>query len=420
VTQTSAIHASTGVLDRFNPNWPELFADPYPVYDRYRAEDPVHWGLATNPELPGSWYTFTYDDCVTVLADPRFKSDPAAVGMADAWPAAFTPIADVFLEWLGALDPPKHSRIRAVMAKAFTPRRIRELEPRIRAIAHELLDQTLSPSDSFDLVSSYAFPLPMAVIGDMLGVPQPDREQFRELSTQFARAIDTPGDEAATRAGSAAAVQMLDYFRRQLERRRAHPTDDLMTAMMAAAADDGQVMTEFEILATAIELIVAGHETTVNTAAKATLGMLRDGTWADLAVRPEQLSGEGMEELLRWASPLQRQRNRWVSEPVELHGKRLRIGDAVVVMLGAANYDPAKFPSPRKLDLSRPAARHMTFGHGPHLCLGAHLARLELTVALQTLLRRAPDLELRGEVEWRRNALIPGPSILMVGRSGRS
>jgi cytochrome P450 len=420
MTQPSAGHASTGTLERFNPNWPQLFADPYPVYDRYRAEDPVHWGLATNPKLSGSWYTFTYDDCITVLGDPRFKSDPSAVGMADAWPPAFAPIAGVFLEWLGALDPPKHSRIRAVMAKAFTPRRIRELEPRIRVIANALLDQKLSRSDSFDLVSSYAFPLPMAVIGDMLGVPEPDREQFRELSTQFARAIDTPGDELATEAGSAAALQMLDYFRGQLELRRAHPADDLMTAMMTAAADDGQVMTEFEILATAIELIVAGHETTVNTAAKATLGMLRDGTWAALAARPEQLSGEGMEELLRWASPLQRQRNRWVTEPIELHGKHLQVGDAVVVMLGAANYDPAKFPSPRRLDMSRPAARHMTFGHGPHLCLGAHLARLELTVALQTLLRRAPDLELRGEVEWRRNALIPGPAVLMVGRAVRS
>jgi cytochrome P450 len=153
----------------------------------------------------------------------------------------------------------------------------------------------------------------------------------------------------------------------------------------------------------------------VNTVAKSTYFMLHDERWASVAENPEQLTGEAVEELLRWTSPLQRQRNRWVTEPLEHRGKQLNVGDAVVVMLGAANYDPAKFPDPAKLDFTRPAARHMTFGHGPHLCLGAHLARLEVTVALRTLMQRAPKLELRGEPEWRKNALIPGPEVLPVG-----
>ena len=330
-------------LERFNPGWPELYLDPYPVYDQYRAAEPVHWGLPTNPQLPGSWYTFRFDDCASALSDPRLKSDPASVGMADRYPPAFEPVAHVFQEWLGALDPPKHTRIRGVMAKTFTPRRMRELRPRIETIAEELLTAAIRTGRPFDLVDSFAFPLPMAVIGDMLGVPAADRDQFKELSTDFAKAIDQPGNPEVAAIGSKAAVEMLDYFKVLLDERRKQPTEDLITAMLQASTDDGETMTEFEILATAIELIVAGHETTVNTATKTTHGLLDQGMYADLAKTPEKINGNGMEELLRWASPLQRQRNRWVTEPMTLGGVDLKVGESVVVLLGAANRDPGQF-----------------------------------------------------------------------------
>ena len=351
-----------------------------------------------------------------LIADPRLKSDPASVGMADVWPPAFEPIAHVFLEWLGALDPPKHSRIRGVLAKTFTPRRMREMAPRVEAIAQEMVDAALAGGEVFDLVSEYAFPLPMAVIGDMLGVPAADREQFRELSTQFARAIDKPGDVEIASAGSAAAVYMLDYFKQLLDIRRESPTDDLITAMMQASTDDGQVMTESEVLATVIELIVAGHETTVNTVANGTFGMLDQGLWPAMAADPTHIAGPALEELLRWVSPVQRQRQRWVTEPMELGGKQFSHGDSVVVVLGAANHDPERFPDPERIDVDRPQVRHLTFGHGPHMCLGAALARMEVGIGLRTLLTKAPDLALAAPVQWRENSFLPGPTRLLVQR----
>lgn len=401
-------------LVRFDPSWPILAIDPYPVYENYRTGDPVHWGLATNPNLGGSWYLFRYADCVTALADARLKNDPAAVGMADAYPPAFGPVAHVFHHWLGALDPPDHSRIRSVMAKAFTPRRVRTLQPRIRSLAERLLADALRRHVPFDLVREYAFPLPMAVIGDLLGVPAGDRDQFRELSVQFAEALDNPGSPEASASGAAASQQMLDYFGQMLATRRTAPGDDLLSAMLVATNDDGQAMTELEVLAEAIEMIVAGHETTVNTVAKATHGLLVSGQWDTMALCRPDFSGPELEELLRWVSPAQRDRNRWVSEPMELAGRPLAVGDAVVVMLGAANHDPGQFPGPETLDLQRGHARHLTFGHGPHACLGAALARLEVGTAMGVLLAGVPMLRLAAEVTWRNNTMIPGPATLMV------
>jgi cytochrome P450 len=406
---------------RFDPAWPELALDPYPMYDDYRANDPVHWGIAANPRLRGSWYLFRYEDCVAALADPRLKSDPASVGMADAYPPAFQPVAHVFQAWLGALDAPDHTRIRSVMAKAFTPRRVRALAPRIRVLAEDLLAGALRGEGPFDLVADYSFPLPMAVIGDLLGVPEADREQFRDLSVQFAEALSNPGSSEAAEAGGAATRFMLKYFEGLLAARRAAPGDDLISAMMLAANDDGQVMTELEVLAEAIEMIVAGHETTVNTVAKAAHGLLASGRWASVAVDPPDLTGpaqsSALEELLRWVSPAQRERNRWVSEPMEIGGRELAVGDAVVVMIGAANHDPDRFPRPHELVLDRPPARHLTFGYGPHTCLGATLARMEVGTAMDVLLAGAPGLRLAGEltdVRWRNNTMIPGPAELVV------
>ena len=413
--------SSAGVgaaLEQFDPAWPELAVDPYPVYDDYRAREPVHWGLAANPRLPGSWYLFGYDDCVAALADPRLKSDPASVGLGDAYPPAFQPVAHVFGAWLGALDAPDHTRIRSVMAKAFTPRRIRATQPRIRQLADDLLTDALRSGEPFDLVADYAFPLPMAVIGDLLGVPEADREQFRSLGEAFAEALSNPGSAAAAEAGGNATRTMLEYFEALLAARRRAPGDDLISAMLAAANDEGQVMTELEVLAEAIEMIVAGHETTVNTVAKASHGLLCTDRWAAVAETEPDLSASGsgsaLEELLRWVSPAQRERNRWVTEPMSIGDRSLAVGEAVVVMIGAANHDPARFPDPHSLVLDRPASRHLTFGHGPHTCLGAQLARMEVGTAMDVLFTGAPGLRLAGDVRWRNNTMIPGPEELIV------
>jgi cytochrome P450 len=316
--------------------------------------------------------------------------------------------------WLGALDAPDHTRIRSVMANAFTPRRVRALAPRIRVLASDLLAGALRRDRPFDLVADYAFPLPMAVIGDLLGVPEADREQFRDLSVRFAEALSNPGSPEVAEAGGAATRYMLDYFSGLLAARRVAPGDDLISAMLLAANDEGQVMTELEVLAEAIEMIVAGHETTVNTVAKAAHELLAGGRWASVAARPPDLTGPALEELLRWVSPAQRERNRWVSEPMEIGDRELAVGDAVVVMIGSANHDPNRFRRPHELVLDRPPARHLTFGHGPHTCLGATLARMEVGTAMDVLLTGAPRLGLVGDVRWRNNTMIPGPESLVV------
>jgi cytochrome P450 len=405
-------------LPRFDPEWPELRVDPYPTFERYRDADPVHWGIATNPVLPGSWYTFTYADCMAVMADPRFKSNPESVGMNDAVLDDFGPVASVFTKFIGALDPPDHGRIRSIMAKAFTPRRVAEMRSRIEAIASDLMTDCLADGKPFDLVARFAFPLPMTIIGEMLGVPVEDREQFRELSTDFARAVDHPGNKELSLAGGKAAVEMLEYFGREFTRRGTTGGDDLLQAMVNATNDEGQRMDKLEMQAIAIEMIIAGHETTVNATSKAVWRMLKDGIYSKMALDPSNVDDNAVEEILRWTSPAQRQRNRWVTEPMEFGGRNFEVGDSVVIMLAAANHDAVKFENPDVLDFTREPTRHMAFGHGPHFCMGAALARLEIGSAFRALFTLAPDLELTSdEVEWRDNAIIPGPSSLMVQRS---
>jgi cytochrome P450 StaP len=400
--------------DRFEPNDPALRVDPYPIYSKYRITDPVHWGRSSNPLLAGTWYTFRYDDCSALLSDARLKNDPDSVGMAHVVPEEFEAVAKIFGKELGCLDPPQHTKVRSLMSRAFTPRRIQEFAPRMDQLANETLTKALLAGGSFDLVTEYTFPLPMTIIGDMLGVPMEDRDQFRELSVAFARAIDDPGDPVGARAGSAAALELIDYFERFVDLRRRDPQDDLISAMVAANDESG-LMTEFELVVIAIELVVAGQESTVNTVTKAVCKMLQSGNYGELAQSPTRIDAAAIEEILRWTTPVQRLRERWVVEPMVVGDKEFAVGDSVVVLLGAANHDPETFPDPDRLDFARPVTRHLTFGYGRHFCLGAALARLEVNSAIRTLMTVAPNLHLTGgEVEWRLNNFIPGPSSLMV------
>jgi cytochrome P450 len=401
-------------LPRFNPVDSALLGDPYPIYARYRQADPIHWGTASMSELPGSWYLFRHKDNVDVLADAdRFASDPASVGMSHAVPEVFRPVTEVFQRWLGGQDAPDHRRLRAILAKAFTPRRVSALQPRIAAITAELVDRARAASDTIDLIADVAFPLPMAVVGDALGVEPPDWPLFQQWSADLTNAVDRAGDPAAGALGAAAVSNMVEYFAEAVARQRKDPQDDLLGAMVAAADDDGQPMDEVEVIAIATELGVAGHETSANAIAKSVLGLMdqRD-RWEELKTLSDKGFDSAVDELMRWSAPVQRQRWRWVTADHDFDGRSFERGQSVVSILGAANRDPEVFADPDRIDFARPAARHVTFGFGVHFCLGATLARLEFKTAMKALLEHMPDMELAcapEAIQWRPNFILPGP-----------
>jgi cytochrome P450 len=405
---------SRTALPRFNPVDPALLGDPYPIYARYRNADPIHWGTASMSDLPGSWYLFRHQDNIDVLADAdRFANDPASVGMSHAVPEAFKPITHIFQRWLGGQDEPDHRRLRAILAKAFTPRRVAALQPRIAAITTELVDHARATSDTIDLVADVAFPLPMAVVGDALGVQPPDWPRFQQWSADLSNAVDRAGDPAAGALGAAAISGMVEYFAEAVARQRKSPQDDLLGAMVAAADDDGQPMDELEVIAIATELGVAGHETSTNAIAKSVLGLMdqRD-RWEELKTLSDKAFDNAVDELMRWSAPVQRQRWRWVTEDHMLGGRAFQRGQSVVAVLGAANRDPEVFADPDRIDFARPSARHVTFGFGVHFCVGATLARLEFKTAIKALLEHIPDMELASSpeaIQWRPNFILPGP-----------
>jgi cytochrome P450 len=264
-----------------------------------------------------------------------------------------------------------------------------------------------------------AFPLPMAVVGAALGVDEAVWPQFLDWSKHIVDAVDRAGEAEYAAKGAAAIEGMANYFQGLADERRNNLGDDLLSAMIAAAAEEGNQIDEFDMIAIATELGVAGHETTANSVTKSVLAMQEQpGAWDEFVALPEEAMPKAIEELLRFSTPVQRQRWRWVTRDTEFGGRQFKFGDAVVGILGAANRDPEVFENPDVIDFARPNAnKHLTFGAGGHFCLGSHLARLELRVATRALAAEMPNLELveRPEnIEWNHNFLLPAPHELMV------
>ena len=408
------------MIDRFTPSAPQLLRNPYPTYAQYRDQDPVHWGNASMATLPGSWYLFRYEENAAVLSDSAtFVNDAATVGMDIEPPDAFKPIRHIHQRWLGGIDPPDHRRLRSIMAKAFTPRRVEALGVRILDITTTLVDDALATGESsIDLWRQVAFPMPMNVIGDALGVRREEWSVFQRWAQDISDAVDRAGDVEAGKRGAEAILGMYGYFEDLIKERRKQPVDDLFNAMVTAADDAGAAMTEFDAIAIATELGVAGHETTTNSICLAMVGLLtQDGGWAEAQRALAQAPDPVLEELLRYTTPVQRQRWRWAVRDAELAGRAIKRGDSVVSLLGAANRDPSVFADPDVIDFERPRKRHLTFGLGTHFCLGNHLAKLELETALRVLSDRLPKMELAvavDELPWNHNFLMPGPAALPV------
>jgi len=372
-----------GAVD-FNPMDPAFLADPYPTYHRLRTEDPVHLSPL------GFWVLTRYDDVVAVLRDARYGKEAIPAFVAARFGSAIQPMALSMLD----RDPPDHTRLRSLVSKAFTPRVVEGLRPRVQQIVDGLLARVAS-ARSMDLIEQFAYPLPVNVICEMLGVPVEDHAQFKDWGLDVARGLDAimlPADSDVLRRAVAARHALTDYFRRLIAARRTTPRGDLLSALIAAE-EAGDKLNENELLATCILLLIAGHETTVNLIGNGTLALLRHPEQLRRLREQPELIGSAVEELLRYDGPVQRTA-RIPSEDVKIGGKAIAKGEMVMPFVGAADRDPAQFPDPDRLDITRADNRHIAFGWGIHFCLGAPLARLEGQIAINTLVQRLPKLAL--------------------------
>jgi cytochrome P450 len=390
----------------FNPIDPEFVADPYPMYHRLRTEEPVHRSPL------GFWVLTRYEDVVAVLRDPRLVKEPIAAFVARRLGVERSP-TNVGMSMLDR-DPPDHTRLRGLVSKAFTPRVVEGLRPRIQQIVDGLLDRA-EDQRGMDLIEEFAYPIPVNVICEMLGVPVADHERFKGWSIDLARGLDATlfGAPEVARRGSESQRALADYFRGLIAEHRASPRADLLS-LLIAAEEAGDTLSEHELLATCILLLVAGHETTVNLLGNGTLALLRHPDQLRLLRDDPGLIGTAVEELLRFDGPVQRTA-RIPDTDVVIDGHTIAAGDMVMPFIGAADRDPAQFPDPDRLDLKRADNRHIAFGWGIHFCLGAPLARLEGQIAINTLVRRFPKLTLATDrPEYRQSLTLRGLTALPV------
>lgn len=398
---------------------PGFVKDPYRLYRRLRRRDPVR----RDPLAP-VWVVTRYDETLAMLRDPRFQRDPfnsdhlppairAELGVPEGV-GSYESTQDLFSLQMLFLDPPRHTRLRALLARSFTPRVVQNLRPRIQQIADSLLDRAGS-SGEIDVIRDLAYPLPTMVIAELLGFPPDDYEKLKEWSDDFAALLGfDPSDEQHARAMKSL-EQMQAYFDRVIDRLREHPADNLLSALLAADAD-GDRLGDAELFANTILLLAAGHETTTNLIGNGMLALLRNRQQLELLRREPQRIAAAVEELLRFDSPVQ-WTSRVAAETIELAGKAISQGDFVLASLGAANRDPKYFPDPDRLDITRPIAenKHLAFGNGIHFCLGSALARLEGQIAIASLLARFPDLRLaRQKLTWRPGVVFRGLKSLRV------
>ena len=389
----------------YNPLSSRMAQDPYPVYASLRTRDPVH-----RSRLLKAWLFTRHADVDAILRDHRHFGNDPRTGTLSSRQRAMLPPPDEFTMLF--LDPPDHTRLRSLVTKAFTPKAINDLEPRIRGILGSLLDDIEDPAE-FDLMQAVARPLPVIVIAEMLGVPPEDRDVFRIWSAQRARMLEPTIGPDEREAGEAASRAFDAYFRPIVEARRAEPRDDIVSAL-ARVEDDGGHLTERETLNMLRLLLIAGNETAVNLIGNGMLALLRHPEQLQRLRNDPSLIPAAVEELLRFDSPIQTDVRRVLAD-CEVNGLALRKRDNVVLLLGAANRDPDVFEDPDRLDVGRSQGPHLSFGRGIHHCLGAPFARLEGRIVLEMLLDRFPRIGLLAErPRFRKGIVLRGLESLTV------
>src|SRR5215475_12971290 len=399
-------HVQTAAGDAlFNPLAPEFIRNPHPHSERMRTADPVH--LTEH----GMYVASRHADVSIVLRDKRFGKDyPDRMRRRYGADAMEQPVFRNFALTMLQQDPPDHTRLRGLVVKAFTARRVEDMRPRIQEIVDENLDRII-PHGRMDLIEEFAYRLPVTVICDMLGIPAEHREMFYTGARNSGRLLEpvpmTPEDIQQSNAGQAMAKM---YFTQLFDLRRKQPGDDLTTQLLQAE-EDGNKLSNEELYANIILLFGAGHETTVNLIGNGLLALYRYPDQLALLKANPALITNAIEEFLRYDSSVQMTGRVALEDIEDLGGKRIPKGESVLCLLGSANHDPAVYPdSPGRLDITRPNVRPLSFGGGIHFCLGAQLARIEAEVAIATLLRRLPELKLDDpdNPEWRPSFVLRG------------
>jgi cytochrome P450 len=396
----------SSVHDPVNIASPEFKANPFPYYARLRAEAPVYRMIL--PTKEPAWLITRYDDVAMVLKDERFVKDVSNALTSEqiARQPWFRKVFKTLKRNMLNQDPPNHPRLRALVHKAFTPRMIELMRDRVSDLTDELLDN-VQGRGQFDLIRDYALPLPSTIIAEMLGVPADDRHAFHRWSNALlTAAVSTP----ALLQAIPNIWALLRYMRKIIKKRRADLKDDLISALIRAE-ESGDRLSEDELLAMALLLLVAGHETTVNLIGNGTLTLLEHPEQMELLRSEPTLIRSALEELLRFASPVEMATERYTREDVTISGETIPSGEMVFAVVASANRDDRQFTSPDSLDITREPNKHLSFGLGAHFCLGASLARMEGQIAISTLLRRLPDLRMTvatDRLRWRGGLLLRG------------
>ena len=384
---------------------PQFKANPYPFYARLRAEAPVY--RAKLPNRQTAWLVTRYDDVLALLKDDRLVKDrmnlvvPGLPAKQPWIPGVLKPLARNMLD----MDGQDHTRLRTLVHKVFTPRRIEQLRAQIHARCDQLLAKA-QPSGSVELIREYALALPVAIIAELLGIPPEDRYKFQKWSHTMT-SVSAVTDVVRV---IPAVWQFSRYLRRLFKQRRADPRDDLVTALVQTE-EAGDMLSEDELLAMVVLLLIAGHETTVNLIGSGTLALLEHPKQMDLLRQNPALIKPAVEELLRYCSPVDLATERYAGEDITIGDVAIPRGGMVLGVLGSANRDERQFADPDRLDITREPNRHLAFGHGIHFCLGSPLARMEGQIAIATLLQRVPNLRLKNAPEtlrWRKELFLRG------------
>lgn len=391
----------------------ETIRNPSVFYAHLRAQEP----LISIDDFLGkgkAWIITNYNDALALLKDPRFTKDWRKVlqSAGDEQISSSENLFLILMQNMITADPPDHTRLRGLVSKAFTPRMIEQLRPRIQQITDELLD-AVQERGAMDLINDFAYPLPITVISEMLGIPVADRRQFRT----WTQAMLNTGEQSQQEAIMASSItEFVQYIRTFLDEKRAHPGND-MTSNLVQAEENGDMLSENELISMIFLLIVAGHETTVNLIGNGTLALLQHPDQLRQIQQDPSLIPSAIEELLRYTAPVSLSDERWASEDISMYGQVIRKGEIVYASLIGANTDAQQFHDPEMLDFTRRENQHLAFGKGIHYCLGAPLARLEGQIAFATLIKRLPDLRLAtdpAQLTWNNNPMLRGLRSLPV------
>jgi cytochrome P450 len=408
---TAAPSSAASAPARFNPLPPEFVVDPHPQLHRLRAEDPVHYSSAL-----GVWVFTRYADVMLAMHDRRFSS------MGGRWNqyqrfflrggSTESPMADLYSKWMLQLDPPDHTRLRGLVNKAFTPRVVEAMRPRVERMVDEFLEPHLK-SGTMDIVKDLAYPLPILVISDLLGVPRSEYVNVRRWTHDLLPSMSPAVSADGLKRINDTIVEFREYFRSLARERMKNPQDDMISGLLAAR-EQGDRLSEDELLATCILIAFAGHATTAQLTGKTILALLENPDQRELLRNDPSLIVGAIEEGCRYHSPLQIIYRTTVQE-VTLEGKTIRPNQLIFVSLAAANRDPAVFPDPDRFDIRRDAGKHVAFAHGIHYCVGAPLGRLEAQIAVNAMLKKLPNLKYDpAKIEREPSLLLRGLTSLPV------